>query len=852
MPPRKRSSPDQADLFGGSSNSAPAVPGIRHAVQQWREQGLPGITDTTRNLLSHWFPPDPHRLADGRKFEYYASQREAIETLIYLYEVEELRRQKPLLERFVTQQNLRFLQHDEFARYCLKMATGTGKTKVMSLAIAWQYFNAVAEGRTDCAQTFLLIAPNVIVFERLQTDFANGRIFKTDPVIPDSLRVFWDMQFYMRGDGERAGSQGALYLTNIHQLYDRDNGGNTNEPDEMTGVLGPRPPSDTTRVEPFDSQVVRRGGPVMVLNDEAHHTHDEKLKWTEKVRELHSAVDGGLSMQLDFTATPRHGKGALFSWTVFDYPLKQAINDNVVKRPIKGITKGIAEGRSEIASTRFQAYLTAGVNRWQEYREQLELLAKKPILFVMMNSTKDADDVGDWLRSKYPTEFGGDRLLTIHTDRSGEVSKRDVETARQVAREVDDEKSPVNCIVSVLMLREGWDVQNVTVVVGLRPYSSKADILPEQTIGRGLRLMFRGYASDYIERVDIIGNKLFMDFLDRLEREEDLELDTFDVGTDRLQIVTIAPDMSKLDKDISIPVLSPILTRKKSIADEISSIDVMSLDSPILPVGEDDAKVKTFTYEGFDFVTLEKLIERKYEIPEVQTPEEVIGHYAKLIAQDIKLPSQFAVLAPRIREFLERKAFGEPVDLAAPGMVKAISTKLASYVTTQTFVKKLREFVTEQRIPHVEHGGKKLSDTEPFPFSRATLEAPGTVFNLVPCDNDFEYRFATFLRDSSDVDRFAKLPEQYGFFIEYTDSVGNLRHYEPDWAVVTTDGEHYLCETKGREDVDVQHKDHAARLWCEAVTDLTDTRWQYAKVLQKAYDQLQPTQFAEAVVAANM
>ncbi len=93
----------------------------------------------------------------------------------------------------------------------------------MSLAIAWQYFNAVAEARDDYAKTFLVIAPNVIVFERLKTDFAGGRIFTNDPVVPEDLRrIFWDLQCYMRGEGERAGSLGALYLTNIQQMHERD------------------------------------------------------------------------------------------------------------------------------------------------------------------------------------------------------------------------------------------------------------------------------------------------------------------------------------------------------------------------------------------------------------------------------------------------------------------------------------------------------------------------------------------------------------------------------------------------------------------------------------------------------
>ena len=142
---------------------------------------------------------------------------------------------------------------------------------------------------------------------------------------------------------------------------------------------------------------------------------------------------------------------------------------------------------------------------------------------------------------------------------------------------MDAERSPINCIVSVMMLREGWDVQGVTVIVGLRPYTSKANILPEQTVGRGLRLMFRG-ATGYIERVDVIGNKTFIEFVEQLEREEDIQLDTFKIG-EKVSIITIAPDPNKMDKDIALPVLSPILTRKKSLAEEIAALDVSAFAS---------------------------------------------------------------------------------------------------------------------------------------------------------------------------------------------------------------------------------------------------------------------------------
>ncbi|MBX7237693.1 MAG: DEAD/DEAH box helicase family protein [Caldilineales bacterium] len=859
MPRRKSTASDaQLSLLEPPIRTAPCVPAIRMAVDDWRAAGYKGVTETTRTLLNFWFKTD-HRLPNRRPFRYHDSQRFAIETLIYLYEVAAVRRHKPLVERFAgPNQNLRLLRYDDFARYCIKMATGSGKTKVMALAIAWQYFNAVAEPRDDYARTFLLIAPNVIVFERLKLDFAGGRIFRSDPIIPPELRIYWDFDCYMRGDGERASSQGALYLTNIQQLYERAGAGNDAEPEVMTAVLGPKPPAQTLEVENFGPRIVARGGPILVLNDEAHHTHDEESEWNRSIRRLHSfqtfAVleTSKVLAQFDFTATPRFSKGALFTWTVYDYPLKYAILDGIVKRPMKGIATGIQEAKSDVASTRYQAYLTAGVERWREYRQQLAPLQKKPILFVMMNDTSEADDVGDYLQRKYPSEFGGDKLLIIHTDRAGEVSKRDLDKARKVAREVDDLDSPINAIVSVLMLREGWDVQNVTVVVGLRPYSSKANILPEQTIGRGLRLMFRGMETGYTERVDVIGNKAFIQFVEQLEKDEDMALGTFEVGKDKLTIVTIAPDPAKLDRDILLPTLSPILSRKRTLAEEIAGLDVSTFACPTLPRKAGDAVAQSFRYEGYDILSLQKLVERDYTLPPVQTSQETIGYYAKRIAAEVKLPSQFAALAPKVRAFLATRAFGEPVELDDPIILKAINTNVAQYVTVTTFVRALRPLVVEELQPRLVDEGRRLSETRPFPYSRPTIAANKTVFNLVPCGNEFEKAFAQFLEDAPDVVRFAKLPEAFGFAIEYTDASNNLRYYEPDFVAVTATGLQYLVETKGREDVDVANKDRAAILWCENATRLTGVEWQYVKVPQKEFEKLQADEFGDLLVFSQV
>src|ERR1017187_1595142 len=238
----------------------------------------------------------------------------------------------------------------------------------------------------------------------------------------------------------------------------------------------------------------------------------------------------------------------------------------------------------------------------------------------------------------------------------------------------------------------------------------------------------------------------------------------------------------------------------------------------------------------------------EYTIPQPQTAEEVIGYYARRIAQDVKLPSQFSALAPKVREFLEKKAFGETVTLDDPAMLKAISSNVAQYVTLKTFVEALRKLVLSELEPQLLHAGRKLSETPPFPWSRPTMKASKCIFNLVPCDNEFEKEFAQFLEKANDVERFAKLPEQFGFAIEYTDNAGNFRHYEPDFVVLINAGTHYIVETKGLEDVNVVNKDRAAQLWCENTTLLTGKPWAYLKVLQTEYNSLQATQFSDLLV----
>jgi len=116
---------------------------------------------------------------------------------------------------------------------------------------------------------------------------------------------------------------------------------------------------------------------------------------------------------------------------------------------------------------------------------------------------------------------------------------------------------------------------------------------------------------------------------------------------------------------------------------------------------------------------------------------------------------------------------------------------------------------------------------------------------MVPSDNDFEFAFSKFMDNADDVVSFSKLPQPFGFSIDYTDGGMNLRSYYPDFVAVDTEGMHWLIETKGAETAEVVHKDLAARNWCENATALTKTQWRYIKVTQKAFEMLQPSRLEQ-------
>ena len=391
-----------SDALIADNPIATCAPAVASAVREWREAGYPGATRTTQRLLSWWFDTD--REIDGRPFAFYDAQREAVESLIYVYEVMGLRNNPALLQALLPNPNVRLLQYGDFARYGVKMATGSGKTMVMALSVVWSYLNAINEPECrEYATSFLIVAPNVIVFERLQGDFAGGAVFGRYRMVPPEYGDEWgEIRFFMRGDRADIASRGALYLTNIQQLHDARRSPKTGKnapPAPIANLLGPAASDSPDERDDFDDRIVRRRAPIMVVNDEAHHTHDERSAWNSTIRQLRERMGEKRFMaQLDFSATPRFDDGTLFPWTIYDYPLKKAIEDGIVKKPIRGEVVGAGETASSDATVRYEAYITAAVRRWREYRDQLKPLNKRPVLFAMLERGADANGVGDYLQ----------------------------------------------------------------------------------------------------------------------------------------------------------------------------------------------------------------------------------------------------------------------------------------------------------------------------------------------------------------------------------------------------------------------------------------------------------------------
>ena len=831
------------------SNSV-LVPRIREAVAGWRRAGYPGATDTSRHLLAYWFDSDHD--VEGEPWLYYYCQREAVETTVYLYEVLQKRNLYDLAEEFGRREmDIRFNQFDDrWCRYVYKMATGSGKTKVMSLLIAWSYFNAVRESSEVAANyssTFLVLAPNVIVYERLLQDFGNaGQVFRDDPVVPKEWLSDWRVDVVTRDSpAESVLTDGAIFVTNIQQLY-APREPRTHEPRQLRDVIGEPVGDIDVSAGRMIRAAIEQCDDLMVLNDEGHHIHDQRLRWSETIRDFNDGFvtrrGRGIKAQLDFSATPKHNDGRLFNHIVVDYPIRQAIRDGVVKQPHLVTLENAPESEIDDAGDRYQHKLNASIKLYRRLCNRLVGIDAQPLMFVMTEDTKSADQVSDWMVRN--GGFDRKEILVIHTNRDGTISEAqskasELNRLRRAAREVDSPMSHYKVIVSVLMLREGWDVKNVCLIVPLRPYSAASQILPEQTLGRGLRRMFPLGAGDEREELLVVDHEAFSDFWRHEVDGEPLGIQETREEDFRQSAVTVVADASRAPEfEIVIPRLSPSLVRELP---DLNELEIEELDRHRIAIALDGLAEEPIYYsvremDSWDIVEQGE-IEREFTLTRVG----YLNFVCDLILRECRLrglSDGFAVLAPKVQQYIEQVGFRGQAKLDDQRALLALNHAPTTNAILNVFVRGINALSIRKHRVEDEQSPILVSRTRPFVTRRQTFPNPRrSVFNHVPGDSDLELEFAGWLdRRADDVVAFAKNESAVGFRLEYLSELGGIRHYYPDFVVRLRGGGMMVIETKGLETTEVPRKDERVTQWCRDVTELTGRVWRYAKVRQQLFN----------------
>ncbi len=852
---------------------------IRKQVDAWRLSGYKtplGISTTSKTLLNYWFDQD--HLVNGELFRFRFAQREAIETTIYLYEVSGVRdnallaesymdtqaysndlfadrkkvietaKSKRILTRVVPETGLlsnQDLPPEGLTRYCAKAATGSGKTFVMAFLAVWSYFHRKLETNSDLSSTLLIIAPNVIVYERLKTDFENGTVFHQFPFVPDQWKYDWNMSFIMREDQVKTSTDGTLYLTNIHQIYE-SRAESIEDLGPVGNLLGQKPKKDSTAswlTSLYDR--ILKHDELLVINDEAHHVHDEDLAWYKSILSFHNNLlnrkKQGLSLLFDLTATPKDQNGTFFPWIITDYPLAQAIEDKIVKTPLIVHQSDKTSPDNRQITNAYNAYSTwieIALKRYAEhYACYYEKLKQKPVLFIMAEDTKQANQIAEGIQKKAGFNKKN-QVLVIHTKNNGELSTnlKALAELRDQARLIDDPKSSVKVVVSVLMLREGWDVKNVSIILGLRPFTSKANILPEQSIGRGLRLM-KDLGPDYTQILEIIGTDKFEEFV------KQLEVEGVGVGVTRQNPnigIFITPIKPREKFNFEIPVLSASFSREMA---GISTFDPSALPA----IGEIDAKGNFKQFEvSLVTATTEMKVGTKQVIiedDEFISIQELLFSLTDKIIKEGKFSCKFSELLRITKTYVKNNAFQRVVDLDSLAVRRTLANSKVADSIMLVISRALGDHITVKKQVKVTNYPVSLMELDGFYWKRDHVPLKKTIFNYTPVYNELEKGFARFLEQAEDVTKFVALAETYTkFSITYLNKKGSQGLYYPDFLAEqkTAEGKciNWIVETKGFEDENVQYKDEETKHWCEMSTQHTGNEWQYLKVPDKFFKSL--------------
>lgn len=513
----------------------PVVNQIRERVRAWREAATPyqGVTGITKRLLEHWH--DREARESNRQF--FFCQLEAIETLIWLCEAPSSQTVGLSIGS----------DGGSYTRLCSKMATGSGKTIVMAMLIAWQVLNKVTYPQdARFSKNIFVVAPGLTVKSRLQVlvPSSSGNYYDEFSIVPPGLL-------------EKL-RQGKVLIRNWHALsWDTEEKLGKKKSVDKRGVK-----SNEAYVRDVMGEIANASN-LVVINDEAHHAWrvpaESKIKgvkkedieeatvWVSGLDRIHTARK--ILKCYDFSATPfapsgkKSSEEALFTWIVSDFGLNDAIESGLVKTPrvvirddgslgpdyrsklyhiyehVKDDLNRKAEEQESLPDLVINGYYLLGkdwletAKKWKEARQKVP-----PVMITVANTTHTAARVRysfDRAKIRIDELCVSERMLHIDSkvldeaeaqeeaapvleDENGDwqpeeptrkLSKKEqAEQLRLMVDTVGQVGKPgerIQKVISVGMLSEGWDAKTVTHIMGLRAFTSQ--LLCEQVVGRGLR-----------------------------------------------------------------------------------------------------------------------------------------------------------------------------------------------------------------------------------------------------------------------------------------------------------------------------------------------------------------------------
>jgi type III restriction enzyme len=459
------------------------------------------------------------------------------------------------------------------------------------------------------------------------------------------------------------------------------------------------------------------------------------------------------------------------------------------------------------------------------------------------------------LKGKIKTVRRNGKDIKEFVENESAMKPDDLRALREMSRELDAKDSKFRCVVSVMMLREGWDVRNVTTIIPLRPYSASSGILPEQTLGRGLRRMFRD--ADIPEMVTVVHHPAFTRLYEEELAQEGLDIAVLPVREVIKQTVTIYPDIEK--KPVSeLEIELPRISDSVEVSAELQGLTFAEIQQYYqgryqpLPIGK--KKEGVIEYRERHLFTDEIVTLMQLDAGLLTNAWSAASYYARMIARACRLVSPHQALTPLVEEFISKLLFERPVDLFSGEVDHRMRDVDVKEYILATFTPLVMERIVHktERIRREEL--QKLSEWKPYQATstgqRPAVPAQRTLFNLVPCENDFEQTFADFCDFASDVAAFAKNAGPQKLMLDYLRPDGHRALYVPDFFVRLTNGDCLLVELKGKVDQLVPVKALSAMEWCKAAAH-KKVKWQYLYVPYHLFQQSGQATMTELVRACE-